>query len=212
MIRFLLEMAGVMVFAASGVLSAARKNMDLMGVAVIGIITALGGGTIRDVLLERHPVYWIGDTSYLWACLAAVALTLVYVRYREAPERALVVADALGLALFTIGGSQIAQQLGANGLIMILMGVMTGTAGGVLRDVLSAEVPLIFRKGHLYASAALAGTVAYQLLDRLGGERQGAALASMALIALLRLGAIMYGWHLPIPKVRPGPAVPPAAR
>lgn len=210
MIRFLLEMAGVMVFAASGVLSAARKNMDLMGVAVIGIITALGGGTIRDVLLERHPVYWIGDTSYLWACLAAVALTLVYVRYRVPPERELMVADALGLALFTIGGSQIAQQLGANGLIMILMGVMTGTAGGVLRDVLSAEVPLIFRKGHLYASASLAGTVAYQLLDRLGVERQGAALASMALIAMLRLGAIMYGWHLPIPRVRPANPAPPA--
>lgn len=212
MIRSLLEILGVMVFAASGVLSAGRKGMDLIGVAVIAVVTAIGGGTLRDLLLERHPIFWIGDTSFLWACLAAIALTLAYVRYREPPARALVVADALGLALFTISGAQIAQQAGASGLIMALMGVMTGTAGGVLRDVLSAEVPLIFRRGHLYASAALAGTLLYQLLLRFAVEDQAAALAGMALIAALRLFAIMHDWRLPIPRVQAGPSngAPPA--
>jgi uncharacterized membrane protein YeiH len=202
MIRSLLEIAGIMVFAASGVLSAGRKGMDLVGVAVIAVVTALGGGTLRDLLLERHPVSWIANTSYLWACLAASALTLFYVRYREPPARALAIADALGLALFTIGGAQIAQQAGANGLVMVLMGVMTGTAGGVLRDVLSAEVPLIFRSGHLYASAALAGTVLYQVLDQLGVPRDVSGLAGMALIAGLRIGAIIFDWRLPTPRVR----------
>jgi uncharacterized membrane protein YeiH len=201
MIRSWLEIAGIMVFAASGVLSAGRKGMDLVGVAVIAVVTALGGGTLRDLLLERHPVSWVAHTSYLWACLAASALTLVYVRYREPPARALAVADALGLALFTIGGAQIAQQTGVSGLIVILMGVLTGVAGGVLRDVLSAEVPLIFRSGQLYASAALAGAVLYHLLDRVGPLREAAGIAGMALIAALRLGAIVYDWRLPTPQV-----------
>jgi uncharacterized membrane protein YeiH len=200
-IRSLLEIAGIMVFAASGVLSAGRKGMDLVGVAVIAVVTALGGGTLRDLLLERHPVAWIANTSYLWACLAASALTLLYVRFREPPARALAVADALGLALFTIGGAQIAQQAGASGLIMVLMGVMTGTAGGVLRDVLSAEVPLIFRSGQLYASAALGGAVMYHVLDRLGVARDVAGLAGMTVIAALRLGAIIYDWRLPTPRL-----------
>jgi len=202
MIRSALEIAGIMVFAASGVLSAGRKGMDLVGVAVIAVVTALGGGTLRDLLLERHPVSWIANTSYLWACLAASVLTLLYVRYREPPARALAVADALGLALFTIGGAQIAQQTGANGLIMVLMGVLTGTAGGVLRDVLSAEVPLIFRSGHLYASAALAGAVLYQVLDQLAVPRDLSGLLGMALIAGLRLGAIIFDWRLPTPRVQ----------
>lgn len=202
MIRSVLEIAGIMVFAASGVLSAGRKGMDLVGVAVIAVVTALGGGTLRDLLLERHPVSWIANTSYLWACLAASVLTLLYVRYQEPPARALAVADALGLALFTIGGAQIAQQAGANGMIMVLMGVLTGTAGGVLRDVLSAEVPLIFRSGHLYASAALAGAVLYQVLDRLAVPRDLSGLLGMALIAGLRLGAIIFDWRLPTPRVQ----------
>jgi len=201
-IRSVLEIAGIMVFAASGVLSAGRKGMDLVGVAVIAVVTALGGGTLRDLLLERHPVSWIAHTSYLWACLAASLLTLLYVRFRDPPARALAVADALGLALFTIGGAQIAQQAGANGLIMVLMGVMTGTAGGVLRDVLSAEIPLIFRSGHLYASAALAGAVLYQVLDRLGLSRDVSGLLGMALIAGLRLGAIIFDWRLPTPRLQ----------
>ncbi len=210
MIRTFIEVAGVMVFAASGVLSAGRKGMDFIGVAVIAVVTALGGGTLRDLLLDRHPVFWIGDTTYLWSCFVAIGVTLVYVRFWKPPERALLIADALGLALFTISGTQIAQQAGANGLIMVLMGVVTGTAGGVVRDVLSAEVPLIFRPGRLYATAALAGTVLYQLLERWSVDRQVASLASMGVIAILRLGAILHDWRLPMPHVPSDPDHPTA--
>lgn len=208
LIRSLLSYIGVMVFAATGVLSAGRKGMDLIGVAVIAVVTALGGGTLRDVLLERHPVFWIGNTAFLWACFAATAITLLYVRYFEPPAHALQIADALGLALFTIGGTQIAQDTGATGLIMILMGVLTGAAGGILRDVLSAEVPLMFRPGRLYATAALAGACLYQLLDRFEVQRDSAAASSMALIAVLRIGAIYRGWRLPTLRIRPGPDHP----
>ncbi len=208
MIRSLLSYVGVMVFAATGVLSAGRKGMDLIGVAVIAVVTALGGGTLRDILLERHPVFWIGNTAFLWACFAATAVTLLYVRYYEPPSHTLQIADALGLALFTIGGARIAQDGGAAGLIMILMGVLTGAAGGVLRDVLSAEVPLMFRPGRLYATAALAGAILYEGLDRLGMQRESAGAAGMGLIALLRIGAIYRGWRLPTLRMRAGPNHP----
>lgn len=208
MIRAVLSYVGVMVFAATGVLSAGRKGMDLIGVAAIAVVTALGGGTLRDLLLERHPVFWIGNTAFLWACFAATAITLLYVRYSEPPAHALQIADALGLALFTIGGTQIAQDAGATGLIMILMGVLTGSAGGILRDVLSAEIPLMFRPGRLYATAALAGACAYELLERFGVPRETAGLAGMGLIAVLRIGAIYRGWRLPTLRMRAGPEDP----
>lgn len=201
MIRPALEMAGVMVFAASGVLSAGRKGMDLIGVVVIAVVTALGGGTLRDLLLERHPVFWIGNTVHLWACFAATALTLVYVRFWRPPGGLLSLADALGLALFTIGGAQIAQQAGAGPLIVVVMGVMTGAAGGVMRDIISAEVPLIFRPGRLYATAAFGGAVLYLLLEQVGVPREIAAILGMALIAVLRIGAILRDWRLPMPRL-----------
>lgn len=206
--RPLFETAGVMFFAASGVLSAGRKGMDLVGVAVIALATALGGGTLRDLLLQRHPMFWIGDPGYLWECFIATGLTLLYVRHRNPPPRAMLIADGLGLALFTIGGAQIAERSGVSGTIVVLMGVTTGAAGGVVRDVLSAEVPLIFRAGRLYASAALAGAVLYLALQNLGVVRDTAALAGMGLIAALRFGAIVHDWRVPIPRVRTGPDDP----
>ena len=102
--RYALELLGVAVFAVSGVLAAGRKGLDLLGVAVIAIVTAVGGGTLRDLLLDRHPTFWIADTTYLWVILAATVVTLGYVRFWIATRRALLVADALGLAFFTIAG------------------------------------------------------------------------------------------------------------
>ena len=107
-IRYVLELLGVAVFAISGVLTAGSKSLDWLGVAVIAVVTAIGGGTLRDLLLERHPIFWIADPTYLVACLAATALTLGYIHLRIPAFRTLVVADALGLAFFTIGGVQIA--------------------------------------------------------------------------------------------------------
>jgi uncharacterized membrane protein YeiH len=167
-------------------------------VAVIAIVTATGGGTLRDVLLDRHPIFWIADPTYLIVILGATALTLVYVRYHVPGRRGLLVADACGLAFFTIGGTQIAQQSGLTGILAVLMGTITGVAGGMVRDVLCAEIPLILRRGQLYASSAIVGSTLYLLLERVGAHRDTAALAGMGMIALVRFAAILWRLELPV--------------
>jgi uncharacterized membrane protein YeiH len=189
---------GVAVFAISGALAAGRKSLDWLGVAVIAVVTAIGGGTLRDLLLDRHPIFWIADSTYLLVILAATAFTLVYVHLRIPAPRALFVADALGLAFFTIGGVQIAQQSGLSGLLTILMGTITGVAGGMLRDVLSAEIPLILRRGQLYATSTIVGAALYLLLERAGVTRDGAALAGMGTIVVVRFAAILWRLELPV--------------
>jgi len=198
--RYLLELLGVAVFAVSGVLAAGRKSLDVLGVAVIAVVTAIGGGTLRDLLLDRHPIFWIANTTHLWVILGATAVTLAYVRFWIATRRALLVADALGLAFFTIAGVQIAEQAGYSDLIAVLMGTITGVAGGVFRDVLTAEIPLVMRPGRLYATAAIVGSASYLLLGGLHVPSDVAALAGMGIIAGLRLAAIL--WRLELPAVR----------
>ena len=198
----LIDFAGVAVFAVSGALAAARKRLDLLGVVVIAMVTAIGGGTIRDVLLDR-PVFWIARSSYLYVILVAALATVAYTRRLKPPDRALAVADALGLAFFTISGAQIAQGLEHTGVVVVLMGALTGVAGGALRDVLSAEIPLILRKGQIYATAAIAGAVLYLLLESVAG-REAAALGGMFCIAAIRIGAIVWNWTLPVFEL-PGP-------
>lgn len=179
-------------------LAAGRKRLDWLGVAVIAVVTAIGGGTLRDVLLDRNPIFWIADPSYLVVILAATVFTLFYVRMRVPNPRALLVADALGLAFFTISGVQIAQMSGLSGLVAVLMGTITGVAGGVVRDVLTAEIPLILQRGHLYATATLVGASLYLLLERLGLPRDPAALGGMAAIIAVRFGAILWRLELPV--------------
>lgn len=146
MILYLLDLLGVAVFAVSGAIAAGRKRFDLLGVAVIATVTAVGGGTTRDVLLNRHPVFWIKDPTYLLVILAAASLTVLYVRFRQLPKISLLVADALGLALFTIIGAQIAEERDQSIVVVVIMGTITGAAGGLLRDVLSGEIPLLLRR------------------------------------------------------------------
>jgi uncharacterized membrane protein YeiH len=165
---------------------------------VIAVVTAIGGGTLRDVLLDRNPIFWIADPTYLFVILAATVFTLFYVRIRIPNPRALLIADALGLAFFTIGGVQIAQMSGLTGLIAVLMGTITGVAGGVMRDVLCAEIPLVLQRGHLYATATLVGAAFYLLLERLGTPRDAAAFGGMATITAVRFGAILWRLELPV--------------
>ena len=125
-----MDFLGVAVFAASGVLAAGRKHLDWFGVLVIAMVTAVGGGTLRDLLIDR-PVFWLIHTAYLWVIIAATLLTMVVVRVREIPMRALLIADALGLALFAISGARIAEAAGYGGIVAVILGTMTGVAGGV---------------------------------------------------------------------------------
>jgi uncharacterized membrane protein YeiH len=186
----------VAVFAISGALAAGRRSLDLIGVVVIATVTAVGGGTLRDLLLDR-TVFWIADPAYLYVSLIAALLTVLYARYRHPPDRLILYADALGLALFTISGAQIAQNLGHGGIVVVIMGASTGVAGGLLRDVLCAEIPLILRRGRMYASASIAGVVAYLLMETLL-DRTLAAVLGMSTIVGLRLAAIAWDLTLPV--------------
>ncbi|HZN97476.1 MAG TPA: trimeric intracellular cation channel family protein [Gemmatimonadales bacterium] len=196
--RHALDLLGVAVFAISGVLAAGRKSLDWLGVAVIAVVTAIGGGTLRDLLLQRHPIFWMADPTYLLVILGATALTLFYVRFRAPYRRALLIADGLGLAFFTIGGVQIAEQAGLTGLVAVLMGTITGVAGGMIRDVLCAEIPLILRRGQLYGTATLVGAGLYLVLERAGLPRDPAALVGMGVIVVVRVAAIIWRLELPV--------------
>jgi uncharacterized membrane protein YeiH len=193
---YVLDLLGVAVFAVSGVLAAGRKSLDLLGVLVIATLTAIGGGTVRDLLLDRHPIFWISQPTYLVVISVAAVLTIIYVRVRRPPGDALLYADALGLALFTIAGAQIAEAAGLSPIIVVLMATITGVAGGVLRDVLCAEIPLILRRD-IYATAAIVGASAYLLAEMLGVPRPWASGLGMAAVAILRVVAIVRGLALP---------------
>lgn len=201
MILKVLDLLGVAVFAASGALAAGRKSLDLLGVLVIAAVTAIGGGTIRDLLMDR-TVFWMADPSYLWVILAAALLTVGWSHWFRPPRNSLAMADALGLGLFAIGGAQVAEAGGMSGIIVVLLGTMTGVAGGVLRDVLANDVPMILRRGDLYASAAIAGTTLYLVLQSFGVPPSPAALTGMATIVALRMAAIVWGLHLPVFTVK----------
>lgn len=198
MILYLLDLVGVAVFAVSGAIAAAHKRFDVLGVAVIATVTAIGGGTIRDVLVNRHPVFWIKDPTYLLVTLSAAVLTLFYARFCKLPRLGLLIADALGLALFTISGAQVAEERDLSGVIVVVMGTITGTAGGLLRDILSAEVPLVIRQSDLYATAAIVGASAYLVFQEVGVERIPAALGGMIAVAAVRMAAIWWGLRLPV--------------
>ena len=200
----LIDLLGVAVFAISGALAGGRRGLDLLGVTVIAMVTSIGGGTLRDLLLDRHPIFWIADPSYLWAVLAGTAVSVAYTRLWVATRKALLVADALGLAFFAIGGAQIALQAGKSALIALLMGAITGVAGGVIRDLLTGEVPLVLRPGRLYATAAIAGIVAFLALR--GIATAIAPWAGMVTTATLRLLAIRYELTLPVVEVPPDTA------
>lgn len=199
MIIYYLGLLGVSVFAISGSLAAGRKGLDWVGVVVLATVTALGGGTLRDLLLNRETIFWVQDTMYLWVTFVSSCLTILYVKFFRPPDNALLIADALGLALFSILGAQIAEAMGSSSLVIIVMGILTGVAGGVIRDVLTGEIPLVFRPTEtLYSVAALGGIIFYVLLQMIGVERNSASVCGISMVAALRFAAIF--WKIRIPK------------
>ena len=192
------DLLGVGVFAVSGALAAARKRLDLLGVVVIAMVTAIGGGTTRDLLLDR-AVFWTTQPSYLYVIVVSALATVLWTRRFPPPERALAIADALGLALFAISGAQIAERAGLPGIVCVIMGTITGVAGGMIRDVLTTEIPMVIRRGQIYATAAIAGIVAYLVLRGVVGLGEPvSALFGMVTIAALRISAIVWKWTLPV--------------
>lgn len=191
------DLFGVAVFAITGALMAGRKSMDLFGVSVLGLVTALGGGTLRDVILDRHPIGWVADQTSILVALAAALGTVLWVRMtKPIHEFGLLLADAFGLAVFTVSGTALALNLQAPVGTALIMGVMSGVVGGVIRDVLCNEIPLIFRQ-EIYASACLLGALVYLALLQLQFSTEPASLIAMAVVFLVRMAAIHWRWRLP---------------
>ena len=196
---YIFSVAGTAVFAASGVLAAGRRNLDWIGALVLAMVTATGGGTLRDVLMDR-PIFWISDIVYVYAAIGAAVATIAWLQWGQLPERALQYADAFGIALFGISGAQIAEAGGLPPVLVVMMGTITATAGGLIRDVLSAEVPLVFKKSELYVTACVAGTSVYALLRFLEWSTDRASIAGAATLLALRLASLR--WKITLPTVR----------
>ncbi len=191
-----LDLTGTFVFALSGGLAAARSRLDPFGFVVVTMVTGLGGGTLRNLLLDLHPVTWVADPRYLAVCLVAAVISFLWARWLESRLRWLRVADALGLGLFAVAGTQLALTAGTHGGIAVMMGVTTGIAGGMIRDVLCNEVPLVLQQ-EIYALAALAGSLSYVMLDLAGAGSLPSAVISFGICTGLRLAAMRWNLSLP---------------
>lgn len=190
------DLVAVGVFAASGALAAAEKRLDILAFLLFGTITGVGGGTLRDLLLQL-PVFWISDVRYLWICISLSALTWYLAPMLSARRRLLLWADALGISLFCVLGCAKAVQYDAPGIVAIVMGVMSASFGGLIRDTLLGRESVLFG-AELYVTAALAGAASYVLLLQIPGLLAGYALLLAMLPAfVLRAGALRFGWSLP---------------
>ncbi len=205
---YLLDLFGVAVFAVTGSLAAGKKHLDLFGVVVVALATALGGGTLRDVTLGAHPVFWISDPIYILVAVSASILTFTMARFRDHPKGMLQVADAFGLAIFTVIGAQKALYIGVAPIIAVIMGIMTGVAGGMIRDILSGEIPLILRR-EIYATASLIGAVVFVGLSRFSSIESFNICLAAVVILTLRLAALR--WQLSLPVFPPGRSKDPDA-
>lgn len=193
---YLLDLIGTAAFAASGAWAGVRREMDLFGIMVLGMVTAIGGGTLRDILLGDIPPFCLQDEVYLWLS-ATVSLTVFFAhRHLTLFKNPLLYFDAIGLGTFVVIGTGKALSFGIGPFGAVLMGIMTGTAGGLMRDVLSNQVPLILRK-EIYASAALAGGVIMVLLLNTSLYRDLTLFLSAGIVILLRIIAIRHNWALP---------------
>lgn len=199
----ILDLAGVAVFAVTGALVASRKQMDIVGFALLATVTGIGGGTLRDLVLGLTPVFWVQQPVYVAVCVAVAAIVFFTAHIPESRYRLLLWLDALGLSFFCVVGADKALAAGTGAFIAIVMGVITATFGGVVRDVLGGEIPVILRK-EIYATAAFAGAAAF-----VGGMLAGipavtAALAGFAICLAIRGVALRRGWSLPVYRARPG--------
>ncbi|MBV8605779.1 MAG: trimeric intracellular cation channel family protein [Pelomonas sp.] len=200
MLLYWFDLLGVAVFAVSGALAAMQAGLDLFGLLVLAAVTAIGGGTLRDLLLNRHPVVWMRDGRYLLVIAVAALATAMFGQLSPGAMKGLRVADALGLALFALTGTELAEDQGIKRVPALLMGTLTAVGGGVVRDLLSGQVPLLLRRD-IYATAAIAGIALYQLLRRAGLKRDWAFVLGIGCVAGLRLAAIRYDWQLPSPEL-----------
>lgn len=196
-----IEIIGIIAFALTGIYEARKKGMDIIGVYAVAMITAFGGGSLRDVILNRYPLFWVEHYWFTVLLLGLSIATVLVIRNFFAINRfvkAVLVLDALGLGLFSASGASVANQLGNYWFISALLGVTTGVFGGVMRDIICNEIPHVFTRTELYATCAFAGSCAYLVIVSSGGNEIAAVLACIVITFVLRLLAIRYKITLPI--------------
>ena len=199
----LLDYGSVLIFAITGALVASRAQLDLVGFAFIACLTALGGGTIRDLLLDRNPIFWIANPTYLAVAGAAALVIFFTAHLLESRMRALVWLDSFALAIAVAAGAGVAMALDQAVVVVILMGMITGCMGGLMRDVVVGDVPVVLKQGELYVTAAFAGAGTAVLAQLWQVETPLALLACAAVTWVLRAGSLWFGWHLPVYKSTP---------
>jgi uncharacterized membrane protein YeiH len=196
---YILDILGTLAFAISGALVASDQKLDLFGVIIIAFVTAVGGGMLRDVLINAHPINWIGDLNYLYVIFIAVFLTFLFKSKILPLSKTLFLFNTVGISVFTLLGLQKGLNFDLYPLIALIMGMISAVFGGVLRDVLTNKIPLIFEK-EIYASACLAGGITYLLLKKTPITDNLNFIVSASVIITIRLIAVKF--NLELPKVK----------
>jgi uncharacterized membrane protein YeiH len=198
MISYYFNLFAVGMFAISGALAASDKNMykDLFGLSFTGFATAIGGGTLRDIILDAHPIAWVADNNYIIAITAGIILTIIFRKQLVRIPKMLLVFDTIGIAIYTIIGMEKALDLHVAPLAAVIMGLFTAVMGGVIRDTLINEIPQIFRK-EIYATACIAGALVYLVLKYSSIPNIWSAIISIITIISVRLAAVKFKWSLP---------------
>ena len=191
-----LDLLGTAAFAISGALFAIKKRMDTFGVFIIGFVTAVGGGTLRDMLISADRITWMNDLNYIYTIIAAVILTIIFRNKIGYLSKSLFLFDTIGLGIFTIIGTEIGLQNGFPALICISLGMITATFGGVIRDTLSNEIPLIFQK-EIYATACIIGAATYLILNKLQIDQSLIHILTTLMVIAVRLIAVKFKLQLP---------------
>jgi uncharacterized membrane protein YeiH len=199
----LFEVIGTLAFALSGLIEAARKRLDLVGMAMVSGLAAFGGGTLRDIILDRRPFFWVENEIWVWIIILICIGALLFMRSRhlEPTERAMQWPDAIGLGAFTAGGTQLALNAGVPAVISVIMGVLTAIFGGVLRDIVVNEIPKAFSDHIPYAVIAFTGGWVVVGLNLLGIQAFIAVAVGAVFTIVLRVIALLLGWRLPVWKV-----------
>ena len=198
-----LDYASVLIFALTGALVASRAQLDIVGFGFVACLTAVGGGTVRDVLLDRDPVFWVAEPTYILIAVLAAVLVFFTAHLMESRYRWLLWLDSFALAVAVPAGVSLAMQTGQNMAVVLIMGMVTGCMGGLMRDVVCNEVPLVLKQGELYATAALAGAKTALAIGAFAGASAVALIGCGAVTWALRAGSLVFGWRLPVYKARP---------
>ena len=199
---FLLDYAGVAVFAATGALAASRKQLDIIGFVFLALVTGIGGGTFRDVILNI-PVFWVGNRDYVLICTVVGVIVYFTSHLVESRYKLLLGLDAIGLAAFSVMGADKGLAITASPVVAIVTGVLTAAFGGVLRDLLTGE-PSVLLKPEIYITSAMAGAAVFTLADLAQLPDPAAAFIAFAVAFIVRGGALKFGWSFPTYKSRPG--------